>query len=97
MEIVYLVGGIVRILLRLYIAVLWVRFVLDWVVVLNPRFRPRGVIAVLVELVYTITDPPIRFFRRVLPPIRLGRVALDLGWMLTFLVCWILLAVIPGW
>lgn len=51
----------------------------------------------LVELVYSITDPPIKMFRRVLPPIRLGQISLDLGWILTMLVCWILLAIIPGW
>lgn len=82
-------------LLRIYTYVLWARFILDWVRVLNPRFRPRGPVLVLVELAYTITDPPIRFFRRILPPIRLGQIALDLGWMLTMLSCWILIALLP--
>jgi YggT family protein len=36
-------------------------------------------------------------FRKVLPPIRLGQIMLDLGWMLTLISCWILLAIIPGW
>jgi len=49
----------------------------------------------VVEAVYTVTDPPIRMFRKILPPIRLGAVALDLGWMLTMLSCWILLAILP--
>lgn len=83
-------------ILTVYIGVLWVRFILDWVRVFNPRLRPRGVLLLLFEIVYTLTDPPIKFFRRVLPPIRLGQVALDLGWMLTMIVCWILLALIPG-
>ena len=97
MEIVLAVGTVLRVLLRIYTLVLWVRFVLDWILVLNRRFRPRGPLAVLVELVYTVTDPPIRMFRRILPPIRLGQVSLDLGWMLAMLSCWILLAIIPGW
>lgn len=96
MEIVYVLGTILRVALRIYVLVLWVRFVLDWVVVLNPRFRPRGPLAVLVELMYSLTDPPIRMFRRILPPIRLGQISLDLGWLLTMLSCWILLAIIPG-
>lgn len=87
---------VLRIALRIYTLVLWARFILDWVTVLNRNFRPRGFAAVAVEFVYTITDPPIRMFRRLLPPIRLGQVAIDLGWMLTMLVCIILLAIIPG-
>ncbi|WP_024355703.1 YggT family protein [Leucobacter chironomi] len=97
MEVVFAIGTVLKVALRIYIFVLWARFVLDWIVVLNRNFRPRGVFAVLVELVYTVTDPPIRMFRRLLPPIRLGQIALDLGWMLALLSCWILLAIIPGW
>ena len=84
-----------RLVLQLYTFVLWGRFVLDWVRVLNPRFRPRGAFLVLVELIYTVTDPPIRMFRKILPPIRLGQISLDLGWMLTLLSCWILIALLP--
>lgn len=97
MEFVFIIGTILRVVLRLYTLLLWVRFVLDWVTVLNRRFRPRGALAVAVEMVYSATDPPIRMFRRLLPPIRLGQVSLDLGWMLAMLSCWILLAIIPGW
>ncbi len=96
MEILFAIGTVAEILLRVYTLVLWVRFVLDWILVLNRNFRPRGPLAVVVELVYSVTDPPIRMFRRVLPPIRLGQISLDLGWMLTMLSCWILLAIIPG-
>lgn len=81
--------------IRLYIYVLWARLILDWVRVFNPRFRPRGVWLVLVEFVYTVTDPPIKLIRKVLPPIRLGQVALDLGWMITMFLCIILLMLIP--
>ena len=97
MEVVFAIGTVLRVVLRIYIFVLWGRFVLDWILVLNRNFRPRGALAVLVELVYTVTDPPIKMFRRLLPPIRIGQIALDLGWMLTLLACWILLAIIPGW
>lgn len=97
MEIVLIVGTAVQALLRLYTLVLWGRLVFDWVTVLNRRFRPRGALAVLVESIYTVTDPPIRMFRKVLPPIRLGNISLDLGWMLTMVACWLLIAIIPGW
>lgn len=81
--------------MQIYTYVLWARFILEWVRVLNPRFRPRGVLLVLFELVFTLTDPPIKMFRRILPPIRLGQISLDLGWMVTMFCCWILLIIIP--
>ena len=86
---------ILKLAIQIYIYVLWARFILDWVRVLNPRFRPRGVLLVLFELVFTLTDPPIKMFRRILPPIRLGQISLDLGWMVTMFCCWILLIFIP--
>ncbi|GAA2839023.1 YggT family protein [Leucobacter komagatae] len=97
MEIVYIFTTVVRIALRLFVLLLWARFVLDWVTVLARGFRPKGILAIIVEAVYMITDPPIRMFRKILPPIRLGQVALDLGWFLTMFACIILLRIIPGW
>ncbi len=75
--------------------VLWARLIIDWVMVFNPRMRPRGFWLVVFEVVYSLTDPPIKMFRRILPPIRLGQISLDLGWMVTFFCCWILLIVLP--
>lgn len=96
MQIVGAIAFILILALRVYTFVLWARFVLDWVTVLNRNFRPRGFWVVLVELVYSVTDPPIKLFRRVFPPIRLGQVALDLGWMLTMIACWILIAILSA-
>lgn len=97
MEILLLVFTGVRVILRVYTLILWVRFIIDWVMVLKRDFRPRGPLVVIIEFVYTLTDPPIKMFRKILPPIRLGQVALDLGWILTMLSCWVLLAFIPGY
>ena len=91
----FIAALILKLAIQIYIYVLWARFILDWVRVLNPRFRPRGVLLVLFELVFTLTDPPIKLFRRILPPIRLGQISLDLGWMVTMFCCWILLIFIP--
>ncbi|MBL3687240.1 YggT family protein [Leucobacter zeae] len=95
--ILHTIGAILVIILRIYTFVLWGRFVLDWVMVLNRRFRPKGALAILVEVVYTATDPPIKMFRRVLPPLRIGNVALDLGWFLTMISCMILIAIVGSW
>ena len=91
----FIAALILKLAIQIYIYVLWARFILDWVRVLNPRFRPRGVLLVLFELVFTLTDPSIKMFRRILPPIRLGQISLDLGWMVTMFCCWILLIFIP--
>jgi len=86
---------VLRLAIQIYIYLLWARFILDWVRVFNPRFRPRGVLLVIFEFVFTLTDPPIKMFRRILPPIRLGQVSLDLGWMVTMFCFLILLILIP--
>lgn len=96
MEIVFLVGSAARFALRLFVLLMWARLILDFVAAFVRGFRPRGVFAVLTEAVFTVTDPPIRMFRKILPPIRLGQVALDLGWFLTMISCIILLNLIPG-
>ncbi|SJM65541.1 YggT family protein [Gulosibacter sp. 10] len=67
--------------ISLYLAVMWIRFILDWARVLAPRFRPRGILLVLFEFVYTLTDPPLKFLRRWIKPLRVGPVALDLAWI----------------
>ncbi|MCE0457042.1 MULTISPECIES: YggT family protein [Curtobacterium] len=78
--------GIISLALLLYFFVMWGRFALDLVQSFNRSWRPRGGMLVVSEFVYTITDPPIRAVRRVLPPLRLGPVALDFGWTIVMLV-----------
>lgn len=80
-----LVFSIVYFLLLLYLVVLIGRLVLDWVQVFSRDWRPRGILLVLAELVYTLTDPPLNWLRRYIPPLRLGPVALDLGFIILFL------------
>ncbi len=54
--------------------------------VFSRGFRPTGVLLVLFEVVFTITDPPMRFLRRFIPPLRLGGIALDLSFLLLFIL-----------
>lgn len=90
-----IVSAILRALIGVFIVLLWARFVLDWVRVLNPRFAPNRVFTVLFELVYTITDPPIKLFQRLIPPLRIGSFAIDFGWLLTMLACWLIQGLLP--
>jgi len=88
-----IVAGILNLLILLYIFVLLARLVFEYIPIFNREWRPRGGMLVLAEIVYTLTDPPIRMFRRFIPPIRIGPIALDLGFALTMLLCFILLGI----
>lgn len=77
-----------------FIGLLWVRFIVDWVQVFARSWTPRGPLLVLLEVVYSITDPPIKALRRVIPPLRIGNFALDLSFLIVMLVAYILLSVV---
>lgn len=83
------IGQIIATVLWLYILVLFARFAFDLIQMLSRDWTPKGPILVVAETVYTLTDPPLNFLRRFIPPLRLGGVALDLS----FLVLLILLQV----
>ena len=72
--------------LQVYLLILLARIVLEWVQVLAREYRPHGVMLVLSEVVYTVTDPPLRAIRRLIPPLRIGNVALDMGMIVLFLL-----------
>ncbi|WP_139417311.1 YggT family protein [Agromyces laixinhei] len=88
------VWNILYALLLIYFFVMWGRFVLDLVRTFNRSWRPTGAWLVIVEAVYSLTDPPVRFFRRLVPPIRIGQIALDLGWSLAMLVVIVAMTVV---
>ena len=88
------VWNILYLLLLVYFFVMWGRFVLDLVRTFNRTRRPRGAWLVIVEAIYSVTDPPVRFFRRLVPPIRIGQVALDLGWSLAMLLVIVAMTVV---
>jgi YggT family protein len=79
------VGGILNLILLVAILVLVARFVLDWVQLLARNWRPRGIVLVLCEGLYSLTDPPLRAVRGVIPPLRLGAVMIDLSPMILLL------------
>lgn len=93
MAVVQLIASILNLALLLYVFVLLARLILDWIPFFNREWRPRGAGLVAAEIVYTVTDPPIKLFRRVIPPLRVGAIAIDFGFALTMLLCFILLSV----
>ena len=87
------VGAIIDYVLLVALLFLIARIVLDWVQMLARSWRPSGFVLVLCEIIYSITDPPLPALRSVLPPIRIGMVALDLSPLVLFVVIFILRAV----
>jgi YggT family protein len=64
--------------LNAYRIALLARIVVDIIRSLNPSWRPRGIVLVLLELVYTVTDPLLNFIRRFIKPSRMGAIGIDL-------------------
>ena len=88
------VGQILHGLLWGFIALLWIRLVVDWVQVFARSWSPGGPILVLLEVVYSVTDPPVKALRRVIPPLRLGAVAIDLSFIIVLVAAYLLLNVV---
>jgi len=88
-----IVGLIGSYILYGYSILLWARFVLEWIRQVAPQWRPRGLTLFLAETTFTLTDPPIKFVRRFVKPVRLGVVAIDFSWTIVLVVVYILM----GW
>jgi YggT family protein len=87
------VGLVIALVLQLFLILLFIRFVFDWVQVFARSWNPRGVLLVLLEVVYSVTDPPINLVRRFVPPLRLGSIMLDLAFIIVLVGVYVLLAV----
>ena len=86
-----IVGLVIDLILRLFLLLLFARFVVDWVQVFARSWTPKGVVLVLLEIIYSITDPPIMFIRRFVPPLRIGSIALDTSFIIVLISCYLLL------
>ena len=75
---------LVDILIETYLLILFVRMILDWVLVLSPRWYPRGFVASLIRVIYALTEPPLRWLRRYIPPLPMGRIQLDVSFMVLY-------------
>jgi YggT family protein len=84
---------VLRYVLTIYLVILIGRMIFGWVQVFARDWHPKGVVLVLAEAIYTVTDPPLKFLRRFIPPLRIGMMALDLSFMVLFIVVLILLEV----
>ena len=88
-----IVGQVIELVLSTFIVLLFVRLIVDWVQFFARSWTPRGPVLVILEGVYTVSDPPVKALRRVLPPLRMGGMAIDLSFLALLLICYILLSV----
>lgn len=81
-----MIAGLIWWGITLYIWVLLARVIVSWIPMFSPGWQPKGFVLVLVELIYTLTDPPVRFLRRWIKPVRLGNASLDLSVLVLFIL-----------
>jgi YggT family protein len=83
----FIIGSVIDWVLWVFLLLLFARMILSWVPVLVRDWEPRGPMLVVAEIIYSITDPPLRLLRKVLRPVRIGNIALDLAFIgLTIIV-----------
>ena len=89
-----ILAAIALYVLYVVLALLFVRFIVGWVMVFAREWRPSGVVAAVLEVAYSATDPPLKALRRVLPPLRLGSFSVDLAFIVVLFVTYALIAVV---
>jgi YggT family protein len=80
--------------LTIYLVILIGRMIFSWIQMFARQWVPAGIILVIAETIFTLTDPPLKFLRRYIRPLRIGTVAMDLSFMVLFFVIIILLDVV---
>lgn len=91
-----MIGQILGLLLFLYFLVLIGRLVFEWVQVFSRGWRPQGFLLIVAEVIYSLTDPPLRALRKIIPPLRLGGVSLDLAFLVLIIGVSIAMRVVPA-
>jgi YggT family protein len=88
------VASVIVNVLWLYLLVLIGRLVFDIVQMLARDWQPKGIVLVIAEVIYTLTDPPLRALRKVIPPLRFGGVAIDIAFLVLFIGLQVLIAIV---
>jgi YggT family protein len=84
------------ILVYVFLYVLFARFVMSLVMSFGRRWQPSRESSVALELVWSVTDPPLKALRRVIPPLRLGTVSVDLASLVLLVIVFVLMSFVLG-
>ncbi|CAB4828036.1 MAG: YggT family protein [Actinomycetes bacterium] len=85
------IGQLLATALWIYWLLFIVRIVFDLVQAFARSWRPRGPILLIAEAIYTVTDPPLRVLRRIIPPLRLGSIQFDLAFLIILILLQVLI------
>lgn len=85
---------VVYVLIYLFVLTLFARFVMSWVLAYGRRWQPGRGAAAALESVWTVTDPPLKALRRVIPPLRIGSVSIDLAALVLLVMLFVLFVVV---
>lgn len=88
-----IVGQILASLLQLFVVVLVLRLVLDYVQMFARNWRPKGIALVLAEFIFSVTEKPLVFVRKFVPALRIGSINVDLAFILLFFGAQLLMSV----
>ncbi|GAB2989015.1 YggT family protein [Nocardioides montaniterrae] len=87
------VGQVIEGVVYLFIGLLWIRLVTDWMLQFARSWEPKGPLLVLLEGAYSATDPPLLGLRKVIKPVRIGGISLDLAFVIVMVLAYVVLAV----
>lgn len=89
-----IVGQVLQTVAWLFLLALLFRLVMEYVFLFARSYEPHGIMLILVEGTYTVTDPPLKLLRRVIPPLRIGGISLDLAFLVLFILVQLVIYVI---
>ncbi len=79
--------------LFLFWLLLIARIIVEFIRNFARDWHPRGWVAVVLEAIFTITDPPVKLLRRLIPPVNLGGIRLDLSIMVLLFIIFVLMSI----
>jgi YggT family protein len=65
------------------------RVVVEFIRSFSRDWHPRGVTVVILEIILSVTDPPVKLLRRLIPQLTVGAVRFDLSIMVLLLLAFI--------
>lgn len=90
------VGSVLAGILQLFLFALLGRLILDYIRMFARNWKPSGISLYFVEAIYAVTDQPMRFVGRFIPPLRLGAVSLDMSFIVLFFGVQLLMGLVRG-
>ena len=88
--------ALVSLALLLFFLLIIARLIVETTRGFARSWRPAGITAIALEVVYVITDPPVKALRRMIPPLRLGGMVLDVSILILLIILWFLQYVVNG-